>query len=97
MRFFSKKEVDTDINIIEPKEIEVDTEEKTVLTVSELLEMCLNHFIVTKPQTIGLVSRGQKSKESLNNELRAFLQGNDVSEETLEKVQTEFDKYEVFF
>lgn len=93
MRFFSKKEVDTDINIIEPKEIEVDTEEKTVLTVSELLEMCLNHFIVTKPQTIGLVSRGQKSKESLNNELRAFLQGNDVSEETLKKVQTEFDKY----
>lgn len=93
MKFFSKKEVDTDINVIEPKEIEVDIKEKETLTVSELLEMCLNHFIITKPQTIGLVSRGQKSKESLNNELKTFLQGNDVSEETLQKVQTEFDKY----
>ncbi|MDU4325589.1 MAG: ATPase, T2SS/T4P/T4SS family [Clostridium celatum] len=93
MKFFSKKEVDTDINVIEPKEIEVDIKEKETLTVSELLEMCLNHFIVTKPQTIGLVSRGQKSKESLNNELKTFLQGNEVSEETLQKVQTEFDKY----
>ena len=37
MKFFSKKEVDTDINVIEPKEIEVDIKEKETLTVSELL------------------------------------------------------------
>lgn len=89
MGLFSKK---LDYKEIESTEIGSDQKE-TTLSIEELIQKTINHFIVDNPKTIGLVNRGQKSKESLYEDVERFLKLNKATVEMIDKVKKEISKY----
>lgn len=92
MGLFSKK---LDYENLEIKDIEEVEEKKdeVQLSVEDLLQKTITHFIVDNPKTIGLVNRGQKSRESLYEDVERFLKLNKATSEIIDKVKIEISKY----
>lgn len=66
---------------------------KEIFENKDLLEDCLDYFIVEKPNFLNLIERGMKDKSELEKELKKYLKSKNINNNQVDTVITMFKKY----